>query len=78
MPNPVVEEKRQRIILKGDLPDPANPPLGCNFSTRCPLAMDTCYREKPEFIEVEEGHFCACHLVKPFGQTGDRVKLLAA
>jgi oligopeptide transport system ATP-binding protein len=64
IPDPVVEEKRQRIILKGDVPSPANPPPGCNFNTRCPVAMDVCSEVDPEFIEVEPGHFCACHLVQ--------------
>ncbi|HEY66682.1 MAG TPA: ABC transporter ATP-binding protein [Thermoflexia bacterium] len=64
VPDPVVEEKRQRIILKGEIPSPANPPEGCNFNTRCPVAIDTCFEVEPEFIEVQEGHFCACHLVK--------------
>jgi len=64
IPDPVVEEKRQRIILKGDVPSPANPPPGCNFNTRCPAAMDVCSEVDPEFIEVEPGHFCACHLVQ--------------
>ncbi|MBU0702432.1 MAG: ATP-binding cassette domain-containing protein [Chloroflexi bacterium] len=65
VPDPFVEEKRQRIILEGDIPSPSNPPLGCNFSTRCPVAIDTCFEAEPEFIEVKKGHFCACHLVKP-------------
>jgi oligopeptide transport system ATP-binding protein len=65
VPDPVVEEKRQRIILEGDIPSPAHPPVGCNFSTRCPLAIEVCFEEEPEFIEVKPGHFCACHLVKP-------------
>jgi len=64
VPDPEVEEKRQRIILEGDLPSPAHPPVGCNFNTRCPVAMDTCFEVEPEFIEVEKGHFCACHLVE--------------
>lgn len=63
VPDPVVEEKRQRILLEGDLPSPANPPVGCNFNTRCPLAFDACYQEEPAYIEVETGHWCACHLV---------------
>jgi oligopeptide transport system ATP-binding protein len=64
VPDPVVEEKRQRIILEGDIPSPANPPSGCNFHTRCPKAIDICAEEEPKFIEVKEGHFCACHLVE--------------
>ena len=64
IPDPVVEEKRQRIILEGDVPSPASPPPGCNFSTRCPVAMDICSEVDPEFIEVEDRHFCACHLVQ--------------
>jgi len=71
IPDPFVEEKRQRIILEGDLPSPANPPKGCNFNTRCPVAIDTCFEVEPEFIEVETGHFCACHLVKPQGRVVD-------
>jgi oligopeptide transport system ATP-binding protein len=71
IPDPVVEEKRQRIILKGDVPSPANPPPGCNFNTRCPVAMDVCSEVDPEFIEVEPGHFCACHLVHSQTRTVD-------
>jgi oligopeptide transport system ATP-binding protein len=63
IPDPPLERRRQRIILKGDLPSPANPPTGCNFSTRCPLANDLCRRVEPEFRQVEAGHFVACHLV---------------
>lgn len=65
VPDPFVEEKRQRIILEGDLPSPANPPIGCNFNTRCPFAFEACFKDDPQFIEVETGHFVACYLVKP-------------
>jgi oligopeptide/dipeptide ABC transporter ATP-binding protein len=54
--------KRERIILKGDLPSPSNPPAGCVFHTRCPMAMDVCRQAAPEFKEIEKGHFAACHL----------------
>jgi oligopeptide transport system ATP-binding protein len=64
VPDPLVEEKRQRIILEGDVPSPANPPKGCNFSTRCWRAIDICAEVEPEFIEARPGHFCACHLVE--------------
>jgi oligopeptide transport system ATP-binding protein len=65
IPDPVVEEKRQRVILEGDVPSPANPPPGCNFSTRCPVVMDVCSEIDPDFVEIEPGHFCACHRVQP-------------
>lgn len=64
VPDPVVEEKRHRIILEGDLPSPANPPKGCNFNTRCPKVFDTCFEVEPDIVEIAPGHFCACHLLK--------------
>ena len=64
IPDPIVEERRQRIILEGDVPSPANPPQGCNFNTRCPVAMDICHQEEPEFKEVEDGHWVACYRVQ--------------
>ncbi len=63
VPDPEVEEKRQRIILKGEIPSPANPPKGCNFNTRCPVVMDVCYEADPEYREVKPGHWVACHRV---------------
>lgn len=62
IPDPDIEEKRERIILEGDLPSPINPPSGCVFRTRCPFAMEVCSKEKPEWQEVENNHFVACHL----------------
>ncbi len=64
VPDPLVEESRQRIIIAGDLPNPANPPTGCNFNTRCPVAFDLCYQEPdPPLIEVRPNHFVSCHRV---------------
>ncbi len=64
VPDPYVEENRQRIIIAGDLPNPANPPTGCNFNTRCPVEFDLCYREPdPPLIEVSPKHYVACHRV---------------
>ncbi len=61
-PDPVLAAKRRRIILKGDVPSPANPPKGCNFNTRCPRVFDRCRVEKPILREVEPQRFVACHL----------------
>ncbi len=62
IPDPVIEEKRQQVILEGDVPSPADPPKGCNFSTRCPQVMDICRQEDPEFKDLGGGHWVACHL----------------
>ncbi len=65
VPDPELERSRKRILIEGDLPSPANPPKGCNFSTRCRMAKPICFEQEPDFVEVEDGHFCACHLVPP-------------
>jgi oligopeptide transport system ATP-binding protein len=54
--------RRERIILQGDVPSPANPPKGCNFCTRCPKAFARCHQEKPELVEVQPGRQVACFL----------------
>jgi len=54
--------KRERIILKGELPSPANPPKGCVFHTRCPMAKPICKEQIPAFEEAAPGHYVACHL----------------
>ena len=62
IPIPDPDVKINRIILKGGLPSPANPPAGCKFHTRCEKCMDICRCAVPEWSEVEPGHWCACHL----------------
>jgi oligopeptide transport system ATP-binding protein len=63
IPDPAKEARRQRIILEGDVPSPVNPPSGCRFHPRCPLAVDVCREVEPEWREVAPDHWVACHLV---------------
>ncbi|MGG2107059.1 ABC transporter ATP-binding protein [Lysinibacillus pakistanensis] len=58
----ITDEHREKIILTGDVPSPSNPPAGCRFHTRCPVAMDICKTQEPNFIETDSKHFAACHL----------------
>ncbi len=62
VPDPVAEGNRSRIILEGDVPSPSNPPPGCPFHTRCPIAEDRCRSEVPEWREAARDHWVACHL----------------
>jgi len=61
IPSPREEKKRKRIILRGEIPNPANPPSGCVFHTRCPIARDICAKEVPAYRLVEPDHYVACH-----------------
>jgi peptide/nickel transport system ATP-binding protein len=61
IPDPTLRDKKNRVILEGDMPSPANPPSGCRFHTRCPYATDKCKQETPELIERIPDHFVACH-----------------
>ena len=80
IPDPQVEKKRQRIILEGDVPSPAEPPTGCNFNTRCPQVMDICHQLEPAFTDVGAGHYVACFLhdqVKPVDAESEPVAAAA-
>ncbi|MDE7087056.1 MAG: dipeptide ABC transporter ATP-binding protein [Clostridia bacterium] len=74
VPVPNVHVKMNRIMLKGDIPSPVNPPKGCKFHTRCENCMEICSRIAPEYREVEPGHFCSCHL---YNSAEDTERLLA-
>ena len=63
-PDPYLEEERKRIILIGDVPGPANPPPGCPFSTRCPIAVEHCRQEEPVLRELRPDQWVACHLAE--------------
>jgi len=63
-PDPDVEATRERIILEGDVPNPANPPKGCSFSTRCPHARPRCHESVPEFRQLGKDHAAACHFAE--------------
>jgi len=61
IPDPLLEVEREKIILEGDVPSPANPPQGCRFNTRCPAAEELCFKQEPEWREIKTNHWTACH-----------------
>jgi oligopeptide transport system ATP-binding protein len=65
IPDPKKERARKRVILTGDVPSPINPPPGCRFHTRCPIAQEHCKYMVPEWRQIEPGHWVACHEVEP-------------
>ena len=63
IPDPKKDRERRRVILSGEIPSPINPPSGCRFHTRCPIAIEQCKLDVPEWREITAGHWVACHLV---------------
>lgn len=63
VPEPDVTVQRERIVLRGEVPNAAKPPTGCPFHPRCPIATERCAAERPEFREVKPGHFASCHFI---------------
>ena len=72
IPSPKRERERGHIVLEGEVPSPVNPPSGCVFHTRCPVAEEKCSRQVPEYREAKPGHWVACH----FALDPDKVKIL--
>lgn len=66
VPDPEIAENRNRLILQGDIPSPANPPVGCNFNTRCPFVKPLCLQSEPDYQEILPDHWVACHFATEF------------
>jgi oligopeptide transport system ATP-binding protein len=66
VPDPDIAKTQRRVILEGDIPSPANPPVGCNFNTRCPIAQEICFKDEPDYREIKPKHWVACHFADQF------------
>ena len=75
IPQPNPAKRRQRIVLKGDVPNPAHPPSGCNFHPRCFMAQEICSKEEPPLRRIAAGHHSACHFAEEVPAAAANLKL---